>query len=430
MATLQTIEQRLVDELGIGMTIPTIDSLTVTTVVNTRYLRNSNYGGNQFLNWGIWRPDTATAADNFRFAGTLTNSTGTLAHTGANYTDTTATSETLILLKPDIDPDGDINPAINRALERIYDHVWEPLSWAPDAAMRETNFASWGTLSNATAAKQTTASRVFPGFIRSAAITNTGVNGYQPTANIAVTPGEPLLVGALSRVNSGTAAQLTLFNVTGSATFGTAITHSESSYQYMWQIVAAPSGCRNINVRLGGTGAADVTDWQALWVYRMNNSNIFPLPSSYMDEMYKLESLAYIDFQMGTASGVFQAFSMQTREIPRSHYTPDFMAPAANPSFIQFSTNAWFGYPLMMQMRLPYSERGVLTAEADVTSAPLHLVLAAAKLELLMSCEGAAKGSRISLQQAKKEFDDAVRNRATSGPAQRNPAKSLIGLRN
>jgi hypothetical protein len=96
----------------------------------------------------MWRPDTSTDADRVRQADSFAPGTGTLTHSGANYSDTTATSESLILLPPELDP-YKVRVAANMAVKgmREWDETNVParrlangeyhladLSWLNDAA--------------------------------------------------------------------------------------------------------------------------------------------------------------------------------------------------------------------------------------------------------------------------------------------------------
>lgn len=74
--------------------VENIASLTATTAVVTA-LATGTVNSDKFIEKWLLRPDTSTAADRVRMVSAFTASTGTLTHAGANYGDTTATSETL-----------------------------------------------------------------------------------------------------------------------------------------------------------------------------------------------------------------------------------------------------------------------------------------------------------------------------------------------
>lgn len=69
--------------------IAAISSLTTTTVVSSALA----YGGTseqRYAQKWVWRPDTTTTADKTRYADSFAPATGTLTHSGTNYSDTTA----------------------------------------------------------------------------------------------------------------------------------------------------------------------------------------------------------------------------------------------------------------------------------------------------------------------------------------------------
>ena len=87
-------------ELG---SVESIASGSVTTAVVSR-LATGSTSSNRFRNWWMLRPDATVAADRERVCSVFTDTTGTLTHAGASYSDTTFTSESLILLQPQFAP--------------------------------------------------------------------------------------------------------------------------------------------------------------------------------------------------------------------------------------------------------------------------------------------------------------------------------------
>lgn len=76
--------------------IAAISSLTTTTVVSSALA----YGGTseqRYAQKWVWRPDTTTTADKTRYADSFAPATGTLTHSGTNYSDTTATGEDVFI---------------------------------------------------------------------------------------------------------------------------------------------------------------------------------------------------------------------------------------------------------------------------------------------------------------------------------------------
>lgn len=345
---------------GIGQLIENseIGSIAAGNMVSVAHLRRASFGTDHFRNpplgpTTIARFGNATGvADDYRDAGDLTASSGTLA-VDANWADTTLGTEDIYHFYHGIHPLWIIE-AMNKALRDVYFTNVIPLTLAADGDMQASNTTSWGTAVNASAAKQTTASRVFSG-MRSMAVTNSSGNGYIPTANIAVDPGDELFVAGISRLNSGTSASLVLYDVTNAATFGTAVTHSSPRHTFMLRDSdRAPSGCRNINVRLLGTGSADVVDWSALWVYVIEDNRVY-LPSSIVGR-YSITGVSVASFEHDTGTNTYSAPSIEPEEIEQGAYRIQIANPEANNAFIQFFDRRWLARPLYLQIRRPHIE--------------------------------------------------------------------------
>lgn len=92
-----------------------ISSLTTTTVVCSG-LAVGGWSPERFTSQFLWRPDTTTTADKIRYVTNFASSTGTLTHAGTNYSDTTATSEKVIIsrIEPYI-----IRQAIDQAVQQL-----------------------------------------------------------------------------------------------------------------------------------------------------------------------------------------------------------------------------------------------------------------------------------------------------------------------
>lgn len=73
-----------------------ISSLTATTVVSSALAFGGNSEQRYSQKW-LWRITTTTTADKVRFSDSFAPATGTLTHSGTNYTDTTATGEEVII---------------------------------------------------------------------------------------------------------------------------------------------------------------------------------------------------------------------------------------------------------------------------------------------------------------------------------------------
>lgn len=95
-----------------------IASITTTTVVVSA-LANGGFSSQRFTQEFPWmlRRDTASSGDRVRYCTDFTSSTGTLTHAGANYSDTTATGESVELLR--YEPKW-LDAAIQVAIQRLH----------------------------------------------------------------------------------------------------------------------------------------------------------------------------------------------------------------------------------------------------------------------------------------------------------------------
>ena len=80
----------------LGRVVP-VSGLTTLTVVSATQLAYGGVDEQAYAQKWIWRPLTASDADRIRFSDSFAPGTGTLTHSGTNYTDTTATSEYAII---------------------------------------------------------------------------------------------------------------------------------------------------------------------------------------------------------------------------------------------------------------------------------------------------------------------------------------------
>ena len=421
--TLTAARQWVVEKYGLGLVLANslIGSVSASALVSTNYFQNSNLSQTEYSkkNTLIHRPGAATAADYVRPAGDLTASTGSLANVGAVWSDTTIGSENPELLFFGLRPDLHYLKAINRAQTFCGARGLFPLTLAPDGDMNESGVTSWGSASSASAAKQATASRVFSAGRRSIAVTNSGANGYLPTANIPVTPGHMMLIWAIGRLQSGTSAQLTLYDATNAAVFGETRSTSASRHQYLWQQVGVPTGCYNINVRLGGSGASDVSDWSALGVVDLDDMRM-NLQTT-IEERHEFEALTIARFDRNNGSGVEEAASIVSLEISETDYSVSAYPSAANTMNIQFHGQGrrWLGYPLFIQARTPDFDLVPLAVESDVSSVPLHLLGPAAAMRLLSAEGGHIADAAVKYAMAETDWKAATTVRTVEGPAQR-----------
>jgi hypothetical protein len=390
-STLTAIRQRALRELDLGLVIPNakFDSAASTSITSADVMRNSRWSLAHFSQREtvIFRPGSATAADNVRYAGNLTNTTGALAHTGANYSDTTVTSEIPELWYDGVRPDLEVLDAINRALEFVHFSTFIPISHGGDldydmSASTDTNWTD--VLTPTTSAKATTARRT-PYGLRSYNLINNAANEGTQSATLPIVPARSVKGFAIASCNVGTAS-FQFYDVTGSATTGwaDAVTHSEENPMLMvqeWQ--AAPSTCREMAAQLLGTTDTSDIFWNGLWVYRQDNMRV-NLPS-FINEGFKAPSIFQGRPRFSVASHVYDAQSLDMIEL---HENKDYQFlydhhPDANPYAIMVNGPEAYDWPLFVEARLPYSHMGTLSAEADTTTCPLHLLMPMVKIRLL-----------------------------------------------
>src|SRR3990167_2595534 len=129
-STRRVIRRLLYEEVPMLGFSGTADSVAAGSIVDTYAFQDSALGVNHFRGTFIYRP-ALSGDDQVKKAGNLTLASGTLAHTGANYSDTTDTTYEIVgLLHPD-----ELNACIQRALKKIYFETQSPLSLLIDVAV-------------------------------------------------------------------------------------------------------------------------------------------------------------------------------------------------------------------------------------------------------------------------------------------------------
>jgi hypothetical protein len=138
--------QELAGEELLGRSVP-VSSLTTTTAVSSSQLA---FGGNseqKYAQKWMWRYDTTTTADKVRFSDSFAPGTGTLTHSGSNYSDTTATDEDMFILPEWLEPYR-ARTAVHLAVQQVREwdetiipvvrgqewHWLHELDWIQDAA--------------------------------------------------------------------------------------------------------------------------------------------------------------------------------------------------------------------------------------------------------------------------------------------------------
>jgi hypothetical protein len=273
--TLPVLRQKAAAKIGPFLQ-GTVGSLTTTTVVDAashKLLRSSGQSSQKWVPSYLLRPAAVTASgvDRLRVVASYNPVTGTLTHGGPVYTDVTATSETYEL-HPYLDPDDHYSgllAAINNALtKKLYYRITRcPLTLVPDGDMETSGVTNWTATTLATNAKATTAGTVFWGTQSLHTVTN-AANGYDSSDAINVIEQQGYYAEAICRAANATSTpSLIIYDFTNSAVIDT-ITASDilggvSDKQMEWISLnvgfTAPSGCKQIKLRLAGTeNGADI----------------------------------------------------------------------------------------------------------------------------------------------------------------------------
>src|SRR3990167_5211385 len=221
--TLQTILRRTIRGLDICWVGMLADETTAATAVVAgsvtvpSLFHNTNYGP-AFLssqNVAIWRLGAASVADYERYAGALTNTTGLVVHTGANYADTTLGTEVFYFVKygPRI---ADFIAALNRTMQKIYFPTRIALSLLSnlDGDMVVSTDSNWTDVDTPTTSAKSTTARRTPYGVRSYNLINNAVNEGTRSATMPVITGRRVKAFTIASTNVGTSS-FRLRDVTG-----------------------------------------------------------------------------------------------------------------------------------------------------------------------------------------------------------------------
>lgn len=437
MPTLATMVQQLIRKRGLGFTILNADigALAAGSFTSVLWARNGNAATNDFRSQGyvVWRPASASPpADTVRYAADLAKDTGVVS-VDVNWADTTLGSEDIYMLRK-IHPRYIIDAAM-LALGKAYFPNVEPLSLKPvgttlaDAGFQSVATTSYITITS-TFTKHTTAnsSHVLRG-IASGKVVNSGANGgiYQ---QYEISEDDQVVVHVASKLDTGTAAVLSLFDATGGVTIGANVTHSEKRWQYMRRVETNPG--KLLDVRLLGSGASDETYWNAIHVMPQSTRRMF-LDTKW-DTAWKMPAIVYADLRQSTGDGVYDAFASDLTEVPAECYSFDMERPGANPYAVQFhlGIEKYLDKPLFIQGRRAYSDITTSLSISDLTtsvSIDLDLWEAQTAVELL-SMDDVAKvvpdaGQRLA--KALEDRNEAARQGMIDGPAKRTTNTASFG---
>lgn len=391
--TLSTLRRRLLRELDLGEIIVNadVDSIATTSITSANMLRNSMGDPAKYKGWIIFRPGAASAADYIRIAGLLTLTTGALAHTGANYSDTTVGSEVIELWKPGIRPNRELVDSLNRCLEFEYSTTLIPLSDGTrhDFGMTESTNTNYTSVGSPTVAKSTTQGLSYIPYGRAsltvanqAATPNEGVLSQ----SMRVVEGTKINVFAIVTViNSGT-ANLSLVDNTASAAFGDSVSHSEWQAQLVTlKNQTVPTDCLAMQLKMLGTASGSNIAWNGIWLLKQGEYKIaFPI---FVAEAFQVKIVQAIP-QEQTATNVYDARSLVFRTLVEGEdYRLIINHEDSQPYAVMFKDDSYYDWPLYIEARVPNSTYVTFAeTETTATNIPVHNLLPRWKIDVLETC--------------------------------------------
>ncbi len=397
--TYKQLRQQVYRELGCGGSrgnvIPNakITSIAAGSITSTDFFQDSGLGTGQYRGLGIFRPDSATAADNWRMAGDL-GSSGLLNQTGASYSDTTVGSEVIELWEYGVRPDIDIIDGFNQMLKEEYLTTTIALSHLSnvDGDMSDTGVTNWTTIGTLTTkAKDTTAARTPYGMRNLHTLNNSSANAGIRSPSIPLAQARYYSMFTISSTAVGTSS-LQPYNSTTASTTGmpTAITTSEAEPQLMvFRNQNAPSTAHGVAMNMTNTSAVGDTYWNQAWMYNLDNL-IIRLPS-YVSEHFKAPQIYQLVPRFSTSTTGQSIWNAQGIDpVPLNEgtdYRFQFNHGDANPYQVVFSDRHFYQWPLVIEARRPYydivASGAGFSAETDTFPGASKTYINRVKVELL-----------------------------------------------
>ncbi len=398
---LKALRQQVGSELGVMYLINNadIDSFQNNGITSVRRLANLNWGAGYWssIEAGIYRPDSATAADNWRFLDHLTNSSGALTITGT-YADTTVGSEIAEIWKyagSNYSPGVEILNAFNQALKEEYTPPI-PLALSHlsvyDGDMSDTSDTNWTDVGTpTTSAKTTTASRTPYGMRSYHLAATAAANSGTRSTSIPLAQSRYYSMFTIASVAVGTASLQPYNSTTGSTSeMPTAITTTEAEPQLMViRNQHAPTSCHSLAMNMTNTSATGDTYWNQAWMYNLDNL-IIHLPS-YVSEHFKAPAIYQMIPRFSTSTTGQSVWNAQGVDmVPLSEgndYRFSFDHVSANPYEVIFADRSAFQWPLVIQARRPYydlvASGAGFSAETDTYPGPTRTFVNRCKIEVL-----------------------------------------------
>jgi len=274
-----------------------------------------------------------------------------------------------------------------------------------DADMQATAATAW-TASNATIAKQTTATEVLSGQ-RSLSITATSAPGTATSDVVPAGKRETVTAYAILRADTGT-GQLVIEDDSGNDIDSVAIT--QSHWLFAKKQVQLEDDDNGVASRLVADANNDQLDVQAAWVVKASE-NIFDL-SSWIDSRFKIKAVSRVHYtQPGVDQDTWLARSYRVeRLVEGSHYRFISRRSDANPHALEFFDNSYSQHPVVITVdcpdTAPYGINASFTAYTDTTDADPRKVIARSKM--LLAQRYPSKWGELEGLAAKEWFDRTI----------------------
>ncbi len=389
-SALTVIMQRALYELDTGFVVPNADisAFAAQSFTAARFFNNTNMSADflQIKQAGLVRAGAATAADFWRPAGTIANTTGVGAQVGPTWADTTVGSEELEVWYYGVRRDQEALRSLNRVTIKEFITTYLALSHLSTldgdmALSTDTNWTDVGT--TGTSAKAVTA-----------AVTPWGQRSYHTINNAVADSGTrsaSYRVGTSRQVSGFTIAasevgtsSLQFYNNTGSAVFTTttAVTSAEREPQLLALYGSAPSTAKLFSLNLTNTSATGDTYWNQAWLYNYDDLEC-PLPAL-LTESFMAPKIIQAVPKYSTGTGAYAAGSFDFRTLVEGIDYWLVVAPAdAVPYKVRFADNSYYQWPLFVEARIPLSSLTTFSAETDSTTGPLERLIPRFKKDLL-----------------------------------------------
>jgi hypothetical protein len=387
-SALTVLMQRALFELNVGFVVPNADisAIAAGTFTAARFFNNTNMSQDflQTKQTGFVRAGAATAADFWRPAGTLVNSSGVMSQVGPSWADTTVGSEEIEVWYYGVRRDQEALRSLNRVTIKEFITTYLALSHLSGldgdmALSTDTNWTDVGTTS--TSAKAVTAA-VTPWGQRSYHTVNNAVaNSGTRSASIRVRTSGQVIAHTIAASEVGTSS-IQGYDATGSAVFGTAVTSAERRPQLLTFQGNVPSTSKLWAVNLTNTSSTGDTYWNQAWAFDMDNP-VCPLPAL-LTESFMAPKIIQGVPRYSTGSGAYDAESFDFRTLVEGIDYWLVVAPAdAVPYKVRFADNSYYQWPLFVEARIPLSSLTTFAAETDSTTGPLERLVARFKKDLL-----------------------------------------------